>query len=204
MTEQKLKTGKEHLHYNGKSIGFKLHDFWRWSVSDLVSNVTRGRLAEFIVATALGVDLNSPRDEWQAYDLLTSQGIKVEVKSASFVQSWNQKKPSNIIFSTKPTRFWDSESNSYDEIIKRQADVYVFCLLKHLDRNTIDPLNLDQWEFYILSTKELNDYQKRKVSLTLKSLKKLTNAVKYDKIRRSVIDTYKEKIMLDNTNKNFG
>lgn len=194
MNRQSLKTGNEQLYSNGKPVGFILLDFWRWSVSDLVSNVTRGRLAEFIVATALGVELKSSRDEWQAYDLLTSQGIKVEVKSASFIQSWNQKKLSNIIFSTKPTRYWDSESNIYDETIKRQADIYVFCLLKHLNRATIDPLNIDQWEFYILSSEELNNYQKRKVSLTLKSLKKLSKAVKYDKIQSSVIDTYRGSI----------
>lgn len=41
-------------------------------VSDLVSNSIRGKLAEFIVAKALGVDTNMARDEWQSYDLLTS------------------------------------------------------------------------------------------------------------------------------------
>jgi hypothetical protein len=30
---------------------------------------------------------------------------------------------------------------------KRQADVYVFALLAHEDRTTIDPLDLDQWKF---------------------------------------------------------
>lgn len=192
MVKLSRKTGNEIFYFNGKPIGFRLIDFWQWSVSDLVCNVTRGRIAEFIVATALGVDLKLPRDEWQAYDLLTPQGIKVEVKSASFIQSWNQKKPTNIIFSIKQTRYWDSESNRYDATIKRQADIYVFCLLKHLDRTTIDPLNLDQWEFYILSTNQLNDYKKSKASLTLKSLKNLTCGVRYEKIQESVINIYNE------------
>ncbi len=33
---------------------------------------------------------------------------------------------------------------------KRQADVYVFALLSHRDKATLDPLNVAQWEFYIL------------------------------------------------------
>lgn len=190
MPKQSLKTGKENLHYNGKPIGFKLLDFWQWSVSDLVSNVTRGRLAEFIVATSLEVDFKTPRDEWQAYDLLTPQGIKVEVKSASFIQSWNQIKYSTIIFSTKATKYWDRKSNSYAKTIKRQADIYVFCLLSYLDHTTINPLNLDQWEFYILSTKELNNYKRSKVSISLGSLKKLAPSVKYEAIKETVIDCY--------------
>jgi len=190
MVKQSLKTGTEKLNYNGRPIGFKLLDFWQWSVSDLLSNITRGRLAEFIVATALRVDLKEPRDEWLSYDLLTPDGIKVEVKSAAFIQSWEQKKISTAIFSAKQTKYWNSQLNSFDTTIKFQADIYVCCLLKHLDRLTIDPLNLDQWEFYILSARDMYNFNKRKVTLTLKSLKKITTAVGYDKIRSSVIDTY--------------
>jgi len=71
----------------------------RCSLSDLVSNATRGRLAEFIVAQALNVDTSGVRDEWAAYDLLTSSGIKVEVKSAAYLQSWAQRRHSNILCS---------------------------------------------------------------------------------------------------------
>jgi hypothetical protein len=190
MAKITLKTGKERFHYNGKAIHYQLRDFWQWSVSDLVSNITRGKLAEFIVATALQVDLKELRNEWLSYDLLTPQGIKVEVKSASFIQSWEQKKISTAIFSAKQTKYWNSQLNSFDTTIKFQADIYVCCLLKHLDRSTIDPLNLDQWEFYILSARDMYNFNKRIVALTLKSLKKITTAVGYDKIRSSVIDTY--------------
>ena len=91
---QTLKTGNELFHWKGQSLDISLLDFWRWSVSDLVSNATRGRLAEFIVATALNVPFDQVRDEWGAYDLLTPEGIKVEVKSAAYIQSWYQSKPS--------------------------------------------------------------------------------------------------------------
>ena len=187
MSTKTLKTGNEHLTLDGKATSFVLSDFWRWSVSDLVSNVTRGRLAEFIVATSLGVDLKVVRDEWKAYDLLTPEGIKVEVKSASYLQSWHQKKPSIITYSTRPTRYWDSETNVQAHVPKRQADVYVFCLLKHRDKDTINPLNLNQWEFYVLSTKELDAYKRSKVSITHKSLKRLSPPASYDQLRKTVL-----------------
>jgi hypothetical protein len=51
-----LKTGNEPLTANGQKLDKSLLDFWRWNSSDLLSNATCGRLAEFIVASALGVD----------------------------------------------------------------------------------------------------------------------------------------------------
>jgi len=76
------KTGFEPLTFNNLDTNFMLSDFWKWSVSDLISNATRGRFAEFIVASALEIDMTSIRDEWSPYDLITPEGIKVEVKSA--------------------------------------------------------------------------------------------------------------------------
>jgi len=32
----------------------------------------------------------------------------------------------------------------------------VFCVLKHKEQETLNPLDLDQWEFYTLSTEVLN------------------------------------------------
>jgi hypothetical protein len=57
------RTGDEPFHIDETLLSIKLLDFWRWSVSDLVSNLTRGRLAEFIVAMALEIDVNGPRGE---------------------------------------------------------------------------------------------------------------------------------------------
>ena len=63
----KPKHGNEPLHQQEVTLPFILLDFWKWSVSDLLSNATRGRLAEFIVATALKIPLDRIRDEWAAW-----------------------------------------------------------------------------------------------------------------------------------------
>src|SRR5262252_1100889 len=71
----------------------RLGDFWRWAFSDLVSNVTRSTLAEFLVATAVG-DSRPVREEWADFDVLTPAGVRVEVKSSAYLQTWFQRQSS--------------------------------------------------------------------------------------------------------------
>ena len=118
-----LKRGDEQFHAASAALAFSLLDFWRWSVSDLVSNATRGILAEFIVAKSLGIPTDSVRDEWGAFDLSTPAGIKVEVKSAAYLQTWHQRRFSEIKFLTPKTRGWDPETNLLGAASKRHADV---------------------------------------------------------------------------------
>ncbi|MDI3505433.1 MAG: hypothetical protein PWQ81_655 [Bacteroidota bacterium] len=187
-----LKNGNECLTDNGQNTNYNLLDFWRWSVSDLLSNATRGRFAEFIVGTAIGINSENLRDEWDAYDLITDDGIKIEVKSAAYIQSWDQKRFSTISFSIKPTKYWDAETNIYRDEPKRHADVYVFCLLKHKDKNTIDPLKMEQWDFYVLPTYRLDNYQRSQSSITINSLEKLTNPKKYSELKDEITKAYEE------------
>lgn len=166
------KSGNEIFHLNGEGLGIDLISFWRWSSSDLVSNATRGVLAEFIVAKALDITLPSVRSEWDAYDLETDSGIKIEVKSAAYIQSWHQDKLSSINFRVHRKLTWDADTNRCESEAKRPADVYVFALLAHQDKTTIDPLNLNQWMFYVMPSKLLNRRQTSQRTITLKSLEK--------------------------------
>jgi hypothetical protein len=181
-----IKSGEERLSYNNQILKFTLLDFWRWSASDILSNATRGVLAEFIVATATNIDITKVRDEWSAFDLITPTGIKLEIKSAAYLQSWFQRTLSTISFSTKLARHWDSATNIQATVAKRHADVYVFCLLKHENKLTVDPMNLDHWDFYVLATEELNNYKRSQYSITLKSLRGLTSAIGYDRLNDEI------------------
>lgn len=188
------KSGTEPLTFQGRALDQKLADFWQWSVSDILSNATRGVFAEFIVATALGIDLKNVREEWSAYDLKSPEGIKIEVKSASYVQRWFQKDYSKISFSIKAARYWDSSNNKQHDARTRSADIYVFCLLHYKDKASIDPLNLDQWEFYVVPTKTLNTYTRSQHSITLPSLKKLVEAADYSLLGNKIREAYKLKM----------
>jgi len=166
------KNGTESFHDNEKSTPFNLLSFWQWSSSDLVGNTLRGMLAEYIIASAVG-STKGTRTEWDAFDIETPDKIKIEVKSSAYIQSWSQPKLSAISFGIQPTLGWDSKSNTYSKDRVRQSNIYVFCLLAHKDKDTIDPLNLDQWVFYIITTKTLNKAVGNQKTISLSSLEKL-------------------------------
>lgn len=176
------KSGAEHFRKNENSLDLTLLGFWRWSASDIVSNATRGILAEYIVANALGL-AEGVRGAWDAVDLKTKSDIKIEVKSAAYLQSWYHKKLSTISFGIRPTRFWDAGTNKLAMELKRQADIYVFCILNHKEKDSLDPLNLEQWEFYILSASVLDKKYPTQKSIGLASLLKLNPLIaKYEEI----------------------
>ena len=186
-THPTLKIGREPLHGDGENLDCCVLDFWRWSTSDLLSNATRGRLAEFIVATALDVPVDQVRDEWSPYDLQTRQGITIEVKSAAYVQSWYQRQLSPITFRVPKTCAWDATTNTQKLEKRRQAQVYVFALLAHTDQATIDPLNVSQWQFFVLPTTVLDSRTRSQHSITLPTLKKLAgDSVGYYQLKAKV------------------
>ena len=179
--------GNEVIHLGGQSLGTTLLDFWSWSSSDLVSNAKRGVLAEFIVANALGIGLNGVRDEWGAYDLVTPEQVTIKVKSAAYIQSWSQQRLSSIIFHVPKTRGWTADTNVQEKEFRRQAQVYVFALLAHKDKSTIDPLNVNQWCFFTLPAKVLDGRKRSQHSITLKSLRSLAGTpVSFAELREAV------------------
>lgn len=129
-------------------------EFLAWAYDDLLTNTTRGVLAEYIVAKALGT-LATKRVEWDRYDIRVD-GIGIEVKSAAYVQSWVQTQPSVISFGIGPTTGWDASTNTYAASAGRSADVYVFCLLNGTDPQHVDPLDVTQWTFYVFPTSVIN------------------------------------------------
>ena len=186
ITVQKKK-GIEPLHNNGQPLDFDLCSFWQWTSSDLVSNATRGILAEYLVARAVGTGINDIRPEWDSFDLTTQSGIKLEVKSAAYIQTWHQKKHSVISFGVTKTREWNPKTGKHSTEKKRHADVYVFALLSHKDKKTIDPLDITQWKFYIVPTRALNERKRSQHSITLASIEReFGEPVSYSGLNRAI------------------
>ncbi|MDR2597449.1 MAG: hypothetical protein LBC76_09055 [Treponema sp.] len=186
----KQKNGNEIFSFTGNNTEYKLIDFWKWSVSDLLSNTTRGILAEYIVALAMNIDLSNVRQEWSSFDLETKEGIKIEVKSSAYLQTWLQKDNSKILFSIKQSCCWNSETNKMSKTKTRPSDVYVFCLLNHKEKSTVNPLKLEQWSFYIVSTKKINKIFGNKSSMRLKTLEEITESVNFDKLQERIKEEY--------------
>jgi hypothetical protein len=139
-----LLTGDEAIHGAGATV----RDFWAWSLSDLRANTVRSLFAEFLVARALGGSLR-PRIEWDAYDVLTPDGLRLEVKSGAFLQAWEQSRLSTVTFGGLHARTW-SPTEGYSEAADYNADGYVFALLTATEHTAYDALDLDQWSFWVL------------------------------------------------------
>jgi hypothetical protein len=159
------------LRADGDSVGV-LGDFWQWACSDLVGNTMRGVLAEYIVGTALN-SLNGTRVEWDTVDVRTPGGCRVEVKSAAYLQSWAQSALSKISFAIAPATGWDASTGTMSPEVLRRSDVYVFCLLHHQDKQSLDPLDLTQWTFYVLPTPVLDKRCPTQKTISLAGLQRL-------------------------------
>lgn len=164
--------GEDILHGEGKIAS--VQDYWRWAHSDLNSNAERGKFAEYLVSLALDC-AQGTSDQWGAYDILwEAEGVKVEVKASAYLQIWGQKALTSPTFGTRPSHKWNPEDNSYEEEVRRQADVYVFALENWTAQDVAapNPLDLSQWEFYVLPTSKLNG-RGMQASVSLRQLVKL-------------------------------
>jgi hypothetical protein len=165
------------------------NDFWSWAYSDFLSNANRGILAEFIVHTAIQ-SKTIQRREWNACDLVTADGLKIEVKCSAYLQSWKQEKPSKLIFDIAPKKAWHAETNTYDDVANRHADIYIFCVFKTKDKEKANPLNSEEWEFIVLPTNELNRKYQEQKSISYHTLIKIgSKPIKYEELLEIIVNT---------------
>ena len=192
----KALTGNENFWFDGMPLGFLLCDFWAWSSSDLLKGTLRGALAEFIVATAIGVDTSEAHEDLYPYDLtMPCSGMddcKIEVKSSAYVNSGAHVGPSEISFRCGRSRRTERGKEVLPaEEARRASDVYVFCLQFCRDRAEVDPLNLDQWLFYVLPTATFEDKCPNRKTISLPGLHKLRAAlVDYGNLRPAIEAAY--------------
>lgn len=165
------KSGKEEFTAGTNDLGFTLNEFWSWNQSNLIENRTRGILAEFIVKQALDIRLEH-RIEWDNFDLISTTGKRIEIKSAAYIQSWEQRAYSKISFAIEETT-GAKDHPEYDGKKRRWSDYYIFCLLTSKDQGTVNPMDLDQWVFFIAPTQVLNEKVPYQTSISLNVLKSL-------------------------------
>jgi hypothetical protein len=166
--------------------GVTVLDFWAWALGDLRLNANRGLLAQFLVAKALG-DARERDDGWGNFDVLTTEGIKVEVKSSGYLQSWKQTKLSTIVFSGLNARSWDADTG-YSPKAEFRADVYVFAVHTCQDPSIYDPLQVSDWDFYVLPAATVKNLDQRSIRLSrLQSL--ASPPTTWAGLQQAVLDT---------------
>jgi len=95
------------------------------------------------------------------------------VKSSAYIQTWVQKKYSNLSFGIRPTQAWNQSDNTYEQTRKRQADVYVFCVFNCKEQDVANPLDIAQWEFHVLSAKKMDSILPKQKTISLSGVLKI-------------------------------
>lgn len=187
------KNENEEFTFERINLGFNLVDFWRFKYSNIYD--IQGAIAEFIVAKALGLDTASNTEYWTLWDI-NYRGLRIEVKETSYYHPWNNdgKVSSSRSFGiTKAnSRYAESATGELKEgeenIYERQNDIYVFCLNTGSTREESNPLNLDNWLFYVIPTKIINEKCGDHKTISLNRVKKFASPLIYSKLKNRIDD----------------
>ncbi len=171
------------LTVDGKPISAEVGDFWKWAYSDLLMNKTRGVLAEFIVAKALGLDL-SVRNAWSHHDLVTKNGTSIEVKASGYLQSWEQKELSKPSWSGLKSRNYDDTAFGewgHDKLATPKGSLLVLCLHTAQNPETVNPMEMSQWRFWTMPSTDIKEN-----SIGHSSIKKRFDEVDFRSLKSAV------------------
>ena len=141
-----------------------VRDFWSWAHSDLRDNTERGVLAEFLVARAVGSS-QRVRVGWDNYDVLAPDGTRIEVKASAYLQSWAQKKHSQLVFGRLSGLEFDASRNEFGTERRVRGDVFVFCVHTERDPAAYDALDVSKWEFYVVAADAVREARTRTVGI---------------------------------------
>ena len=182
------KTGNEKFVCNGRELNMTLLDFWQYSYSQIYD--LQDSIAEFIVSKALGEDSPVNKDSWTLFDILY-RDCRVEIKETAYYHAFNKE---GKVSESRTFGIAEAYSKYKDKTseLARQSEVYVFCLITGKDKESGDPLNLDNWEFYIIPTSVINEKCKKNKSISLGRVRKLAQKTEYGDIKKAIdqmIDT---------------
>ena len=172
-----------------ESLGLTMLDFWKYQFSNIYD--MQEYIAEFIVGKSLGIDEPTNRDGWTLWDIEYS-GKYIEIKETSYYHSWQDKYAGGRIsnqrtFSIQPAY---SDYKNPNSELKRQSDIYVFCLNTGTNAEESNPLEMANWEFYVVPTDVINEYcNPTQKSISLGKVRKLAPPTKYKDLK-DVIDSF--------------
>ena len=155
-----------------------LQDFWKWAYSDVCDDDIKGVFAEWLVGKLLGIE-SARRVSWANSDLITPDGIRIEVKSTSYWQSWKyvdefgNLREDPICPLQIDSRIGFAGLRASDATIAHTASsaqalkshLYVFAFQNQKDFARWNALDLSQWEFYTLPVEIVEALGSRSISL---------------------------------------
>ena len=181
-----------------------LQDFWKWAFSDLCDDALKGYFAEWIVAKLLDIP-SARRIGWANSDIITPEGVRIEVKASSYWQSWKLLDEFGVARSTPlhpisaKTRIAFSGLKARDAVAVPdptiqptfKSHIYVFAFQHETEIEKWNAMDLSQWEFYVLPVKELQELRWRSISLKMlrSKQKPLTADAFVDAARQLIAET---------------
>jgi len=155
-------------------------EFWQWAYGDLLDDDVKGAFAEWLVHKLLGV-VTSRRVSWANSDVITPEGVRIEVKSTAFWQSWKllderglpEAKPKHpAIRDDRKIRFAGLKARDSTAVPDSsepkafKSHLYVFAFQNNIDPATWNAFDLKQWEFYLVPTAKLTELGWESISLS--------------------------------------
>jgi hypothetical protein len=157
-------------------------DFWQWAFSDLCDDDIKGWFAEWLVAKLLKIP-TTRRISWANSDLIignSAKNLRIEVKSTAYYQSWKLLDEFGESIIPKPLKSDARQTLRFSGLMAKTAivpakasderlyksDLYVFALQKHVDYQTWNALDLEQWEFFLATKEQLSGRR----SITIRQL----------------------------------
>ena len=165
----RLKGSEQVMDHEHKPISTVLK-FWQWAYSGLSDNITRGVLAEFFVANAVGA-ARGVRDPWATHDVEDPRGFGIEVKSTAYIQTWAHDAPARVAFDCPRTRAFDPTTNKVASHPGRHSPIYVLALQAMQDQEKFNMLDVAQWEFYVVPTWWIDAPEPGRHSISLATLR---------------------------------
>lgn len=195
----KRMSGDEEFTLNGVSQEFKLIDFWRFQFPNIYD--LQSKIAEFLVAKALGQRDAHNIDYWTLYDIeyqddeKYQKPLRIEVKETSYYHPWsgdNVYSEHRSFGITKANSSYQAETEhpgeEHENKYERQNDIYVFCLNTGTTRADSYPLELANWEFYVIPTFIINEKCGDNKSITLNRVRKLAPCVGYAELKDTIVE----------------
>jgi len=153
--------------------------FWQWAFGDLCDDDIKGIFAEWLVHKLLHIQ-TLRRCSWANSDIITPGGTRIEVKSTAYWQTWKflneygelEETPKHkALTDDNKIRFAglmarDSTSTDWSKTPTFKSDLYVFAFQSEKEIEKWNALDLNQWEFFLVSAAELSRLGWKSISLT--------------------------------------
>lgn len=175
--------GDECFTLNGEDTDLTMLEFWRWHFSEIFD--LQSKFAEYIVGKALGLSEAQNVGDWTLFDMMY-KGKRIEIKETSYYHAWQtDEEPKSKQRAFGITKAYDNYKDDSSPL-RRQNDIYIFCLNTGETKESSYPLELDHWLFYIISTDTINKECGDGKTISLSRVEKLTEGIRYSELKGAV------------------